>query len=251
MTHMTGTQARFVRPPVREVALTVFFPMVDALTVSSMLPLLAQWQKSYPEVEERFPDRPRSLDPERSPGSRLKLPCPMVTLSDTLGNSISVQGDRLVRRWAVNAETYPGFDSLAADLAERFSEFAEQCRVLDVAVEPDGASCEYRNAIGNTSRQQAVGVLTDWQKQNEVQPVQPAAHFLGMHMHFHQDECSVYATINGADDDETTSLIIESETDALPGGESLGGLVRAHDALVATFLRVTSSAQHAEWGRKS
>lgn len=239
---------RFERPPVREVALTVFFASVDALSVTALVPLLTEWQRNYPSIEETFPERPRRLDTDAVRPLRSRWPCPLVTASDGTGNSVAVQSDRIIRRWAFSEGRYPGYNQLAAELEPRLQELAELCSTIGTPLVQEGASCEYRNEIDRfTSRQQAVGILTDWGDQASSPKI--LADFLGMHLHFHVEDCSVYATINGADEEEQFTLLLESETDSETGNEPLGGLQRAHDALVSTFLQLTSEEQQREWGQ--
>lgn len=239
---------RFDRPPVREVALTVYFASVDALSATALVPLLTMWQADYPTIEETFPERPRRPDADGFRQLPARWPCPLVTASDGMGNSIAVQSDRITRRWAFREGRYPGYSQLATELEPRLGELSELCGTLGAHLVLEGASCEYRNEIeGMTSRKQILGILTGWTGQ--APPPKSPADFLGMHLHFQVEECSVYATINGADHSEGLTMLLESETDSGSENEKLGGLERAHDALVTTFLQISSEEQQREWGR--
>ncbi len=255
---MAPDSVAFERPPVREVALTVYFDPIREMTVSSLSRLLRDWGSDDATIEEQLPLRSRyphdsvAATTSGYPFGR----CPLVTLTFDTGESVAIQNDRLVKRWIFSgSDVYPGFDALSRDLEQRFEDFTETAQNLyDVRPDPIGASCEYVNEIGEISpRQLMLGVLTNWRVGHEVS-AEPAAKYVGMHLHYQGvpgfDDCVLRVTIDGDDNAAESVLTLDAQTATEPRDEPLGGLGYAHDALIQGFVSVTSEQMHTQWGRR-
>lgn len=130
--HLTEPSPSYVRPPVGEVALGIYFsPPVTLRSVDTGL-LWEKWRGRYPKavdqpalppvVPESFPASPQAVSIHFAgglSGSRVWF------LSDTEDRLIQVQPDRLVLNWRKTADdqSYPRYDNLRPIFAQEAAEF--------------------------------------------------------------------------------------------------------------------------------
>jgi uncharacterized protein (TIGR04255 family) len=261
-----GSRLEFADPPVVSVSLTVFFEPVESLQASHLSSLRERWKDHYPNLAELPPLRPRNRGGNEAALVPLGAwPCPYVMFSsEDDQSSIAIQSDRFIRSWSFKADekavaTYPGFEKIREDLVQHFEHFKETLRAeLDQNVVITGSECDYLNLLDNEMppEQLMVGVTTKW-----AAPVDTTASsgitYGGVRLHLcDTDElegCSV--TLRLDVDSDGPMLGIESafelaDDDAVADVD-LGGLDRAHEKLIETFLEYTSNEMQKNWGRQA
>jgi hypothetical protein len=255
----------FTDPPVVSVSLSVFFEPVESLQASHLSSLRERWKDHYPNLAELPPLRPRNRG-----GNEAALvpigawPCPYIMFSsEDDQSSIAIQSDRFIRFWSFRPDEsrpvgYPGFDEIRADLVRHFDEFRDTIRLeLDQEVVLTGSECDYLNLLDEEmpAEQLMVGVTTKWATPVDASTT-TAVSYGGIRLHLcDTDElegCSV--TLRLDIDSDGPMLGIESgfelsDADDTPGVE-LGGLDRAHEKLIQTFLEYTSDDMQKRWGRQ-
>lgn len=256
----------FTDPPVVSVALTVYFEPLENLQASHLSSLREQWKDHYPHLAELPPLRPRNRGGNEAALVPLgSWPCPYVMFSSQDEQSfIAIQSDRFIRSWSFSANedtvtVYPGFEQIREDLVQHFDEFKETVRAeLDQEIVITGSECDYLNLLNDemSFEQLMVGVTTKWSASIDT-PVRSAVTYGGVRLHLCDSEelegCSV--TLRLDVDSDGPMLGIESalglsESDAATELE-LGGLDRAHEKLIETFLDYTSNQMHDKWGRQA
>lgn len=266
MTSGNVSRLAFADPPVVSVSLTVFFEPVESLQASHLSSLRERWKDHYPNLAELPPLRPRNRGGNEAALVPLGAwPCPYVMFSsEDDQSSIAIQSDRFIRSWSFRADeevvaTYPGFEEIRKDLVEHFEQFKETLRAeLGQEVAITGSECDYLNLLDNEMppEQLMVGVTTKWATPVEP-PVASAITYGGVRLHLCEaDElegCSV--TLRLDVDSDGPMLGIESafelSDDDGAADVDLGGLDRAHEKLIETFLEYTSNEMQERWGRQA
>jgi len=250
------------------VSLTVYFEPIENLQASHLSSLREQWKGNYPNLAELPPLRPRNRG-----GNEAALfpiaswPCPYVMFStEDDQESIAIQSDRFIRSWSFQADetesvTYPGFEQIRADLVEHFDEFKETVQAeLDHDVVVTGSECDYINSLDDdlSPEQLMVGLTTKWSTAVNVSE-SPALTYGGVRLHLCNDPdlqgCSVTLRLD-ADREDGPMLGITSSFDLAENEDAsiaieLGGLDRAHERLIETFLEYTSDEMHKKWGKQA
>lgn len=257
--HDGAKSVRFDRPPVQAVELTVFFEEIDGLQVSHLSALREAWRREYPDSDELPPLRPHNRGGAEAAvqaiGRAWPFPYLMLSTPDGRGG-VAIQNDRFTRSWAftLEADKYPGFATLSADLESRLEIFAEHVRrETDQELTFTGASCMYNNRIdGYTAEQMLVGIATRWSTKVEAESLR--AMYAGVRLHTCSDDALEGCYVNLAldVDGDGCFLIFESERDQRPDDDNLrlAGLDIAHDQLIQKFVEFTSPAMQEEWGRQ-
>lgn len=266
MTADSVSRADFLQPPVVSVSLTVFFEPVESLQASHLSSLRERWKDHYPNLAELPPLRPRNRG-----GNEASLvpigswPCPYVMFSsEDDESSIAIQSDRFIRSWSFRADrapssAYPGFKEIRKDLVQHFEEFQRTLRAeLSQELLITGSECDYLNLLDSEMppEQLMVGVTTKWSATVDA-PVSSAVTYGGVRLHLcdadELDGCSV--TLRLDVDSDGPMLGIESAYELSDDGSDaaveLGGLDRAHEKLIYTFLEYTSDEMQNKWGRKA
>lgn len=249
---------RFETPPVRTVVLTVYFNAIRGLQVSHLAPLRQRWREDYPNVAELPP-----LRPLRRGGDEADLipvdgawPFPYVMYTSRNDQQmIALQSDRFVRSWSFDSEgdPYPGFDSLFADLREKFSEFrAVLSDELEQTASISGYECHYINELGDWDPHATlVGVATRWNGEVSNSTL-PPSHYAGLRFHVDDAEHSELRSEISLDLEEDEAPVLgvsvrlyeKAETDP----ESLSGMTFAHRKALDLFLEFTSLEMQESWG---
>jgi uncharacterized protein (TIGR04255 family) len=253
------TELRFKDPPVREVALTVFFDKISTLQTINLARLRVAWLDAYPNVKE-VPPRP-PLRGDRSfaefLGSNSFWPMPSTTFADESGrHAIQLQADRfgIVWNFAKFGEGYPGYMKLSAEVMSRFGEFKEVvAQELDENVKVTDVDLEYTNEVESLSPEELVlGILTNWQA-SELSVER--ANLAGLRLHY----CT-----NMKPDDTTLDITVDPLFESVANGgctleikvtasvssqDEVGSRMNsAHDVLVEKFLSILNDDMRRRWG---
>lgn len=263
MTQPQTGKVRFTKPPVRSVSLSLFFQSVPGLQVSFFSSLREAWKSDYPNSAELPPLRPRNRGGEEAvivPVSSA-WPFPYVMFT-TAGDqeSIAFQSDRFTRTWTFSPDgEYPGFEALAGELALRFEQFSDVVKSeTGEDVKVTGSSCDYSNTMPTdlTGPELLVGVVSKWTTPAGTLPGLNAE-YAGVRFHLCGDDeldgCSINVALDWDEDGAYLGIESSFDVDDLESQDTprLGGLDRAHDKLIATFVEFTSDAMHSEWGREA
>lgn len=255
----------FTDPPVVSVSLTVFFEPVESLQASHLSSLREQWKDHYPNLAELPPLRPRNRG-----GNEAALvpigawPCPYIMFSsEDDQSSIAIQSDRFIRFWSFSPAVtepaiYPGFEEIRADLVEHFDQFRDTLRAeLDQEIVLTGSECDYLNLLKEMPAERLmVGITTKWATPVDTS-TSTAITYGGVRLHLCDTDqlegCAV--TLRLDIDSDGPMLGIESaleltEAEAADDELELGGLDRAHQKLIETFLEYTSDEMQKRWGRQ-
>lgn len=253
------TELRFKEPPVREVALTVFFDRITTLQTINLAKLRVAWLSAYPKVNE-VPPRP-PLRGERSfaefLGSNSFWPMPFTTFEDESGrHAIQLQADRfgIVWNFAKSGEGYPGYVKLSDELMDRFGEFKEViAQELEEDVRVTDVDLEYTNEVEGFSPEQLVlGILTNWQV-DELSIERPS--LAGLRLHYctdvGSDDTTLDITVNplfesAASDACNLELRVTSSVSSQD--EIVPRMNTAHDILIEKFLSVLNDEMRRRWG---
>lgn len=250
---------RFKEPPVREVALTVFFDRIPTLQTINLARLRVNWMETYPNVNE-VPPRP-PFRGERSYaeflGSNSSWPMPFTTFSDDFGDHvIQLQADRfgIVWSFAKYRRGYPGYERLSQELFSRFEEFqAEVSRELGIDTTVTDIDLEYTNEVENYSPEQlALGILTGWR---DVPLTVNQADLAGLCLHYCDDldigdgalTISV-ETPSGTDRTDTCSLELNVTARVTDQRDVHLSMESAHDLLVNRFVSLLNDDLRRQWG---
>lgn len=254
---------RFEEPPVREVALTIFFDRVPTLQSINLAKLRVRWANEYPKVSE-VPPRP-PLRGERAfaeyLGTNSFWPMPFTAFTSTRGDrAIQIQSDRFGIAWRFDhaPKMYPGYEALSQELMMRFSEFREAIlSELEQDVDPTDIDVEYTNLIeGYRPEDFAAGVLTKW---SSSQSACGAADLAGLRLHFCSDvgdsNIALTVSVDPTFDEESSgaSCLFElnATTDMGPDDDIEVAMRTAHDVLVGKFVELTNDNLRARWGWSS
>lgn len=250
----------FEEPPVREVNLTVYFKWVATLQALNLAQLRIDWKNPYPKVSEVPPLRPtdgRAFAKYLSENSF--WPMPLTTFTNARGDrSVELQNDRfgIVWRFDEGPKAYPGYDDLAAELRDRFSQFREELKSnLTEDVEPVCVSISYQNLIeGYAPEAVAAGVLTGW---NFGEGVVASPQSLGLHLDFQSpsEDSSVDIQVDiGTDNvddpdiDKPCCALDISATVQLSSRDALNAaLEKAHDLITDKFLGIINDDMRRRW----
>lgn len=254
-----GGTLRFERPPVRGVALTVYFAQIRGLLLTSLAPLVAEVKKDFPVVSERFAELPWKYDTEDDAPIPLPeddaFPFPYLSFGNGSGHAVNFQDDRFRLTWTFSdGADYPGFDELSRQLGVHLDTFAEHVRSeagADVSI--SHVSVQYENQLGDTAAPidialRAHGVQCDAVASETAQNVQEPTFHATMPFEFDGGTAEVY--LLSRRDDNGTMLGLRS-TARLPEPADTDWralLHRAHDNLISTFDRATSMQQKTDWG---
>lgn len=266
MAPVNVSSVAFTDPPVISVSLTVYFEPVEALQATHLSSLREAWRDDFPNVAELPPLRSRNRGGEEASLVPIGAwPCPYVMFT-TAGDesSIAIQSDRFICSWAFPTgdapSTYPGFQDIRARLVSHFTEFSETVRrEVDRELTLTGSECDYLNLLDNnlSVEELMVGITTKWSTRVS-HAVSAAVSYGGVRLHLCNDDdllgCTVNIKLDVDNDDDGPVLGISSFFDLPSEGEDadlpLGGLDRAHDRLIATFLEYTSDEMQQSWGRE-
>lgn len=262
----SGSRPAFTEPPVVSVSLTVFFEPVERLQASHLSSLRERWKNDYPNLAELPPLRARNRGGNEAALVPLgSWPCPYIMFSGQDDrSSIAIQNDRFIRSWSFRAnehapEGYPGFEQIREDLVEHFDDFKKTLRdELNQEVVVTGSECDYLNVLETDMvfEQLLVGLTTKWSAP-VAQPTTSAITYAGVRLHLCDDDgldgCSVTLRLDVDSDGATLGIESEFEVpqDAETSVDELGGLDRAHEKLIETFLEYTNDDMHKRWGRQS
>ena len=253
---MPTHELRFASPPVRMTRLILFFQPSGHVQASHISALRETWRSDYPEVIER----PPQPDADGSPPFQLLDNSPAWPLPYTHYHSIdgerciAFQEDRFEISWEFReGSQYPGFDSLLAELKQKFSVFTKTLEhEADIDLEVTGSECRYENLIeGIDGPELAVGLLTDWTGNPSSRL--PGTGYIGVRLHACAEEqthhCSSLVAADCDTDEEPVLSITVKRAPESGSGVELGGIEDAHQELIEIFERYTSSKQHVQWGR--
>lgn len=253
-------QVRFVKPPLVNVALTVYFEPVPALQVTHLAPIRQAWRDRYPNAAELPPLRPLKRGGDEGDllpvDSAWPFPYVMFT-SEGEGQLIAIQNDRFVRSWSLDesSDGYPGFDVLLDDLRMRLGEFREL--VLDETGQDlvlVASECNYINALPEVSPEDfIVGFATRWRGSSNGSGF-PSAHYAGLRIHIDDDDRPGLRADLAADFDESPTLGLNARYRVQQEDDSdldMAGLKIAHDKVLEMFLEFTSGQMQSEWGREA
>lgn len=142
----------FTRPPLVEVAVGLMFePLsIDAMTLAQ---LYLEWQKDYPEIEER-----QAIPSSSAPGLILEsVPRLRLWFMNKSGRLLQVQRDRLVVNWRKKEEddAYPRYGVLRDELEQRLKELDDFLRQRNHrGLRPNASEITYVNRIPLTGEVQ-------------------------------------------------------------------------------------------------
>ncbi|UFN46074.1 TIGR04255 family protein [Nocardioides okcheonensis] len=259
-----GTDVKFSNPPVAAVMLTVYFEAIETLQPIHLSRLREMWRDRYPTTGNLPPLRPHPLaGVSDDDDDELTWQFPyMIFGTDDESDAVAIQNDRFVRSWhfTEGASSYPGFDELRADMAQRFQEFKT---VVQAEVGRDvvltASECRYTNPLPKMPMADLlVGVASGW-KGNPGGADLSMAHYGSVFFHLDDPELPASHVSVDLDVDEAdgATMTIRSRYAAnkLPSeaddqGEvlELAGVDLAHAALIRTFLTFTSSEMQTVWG---
>jgi uncharacterized protein (TIGR04255 family) len=252
---------KFSTPPVRTVVLTVYFEALETLQPIHLSALREQWRSSYPSIGSLAPLR---AHPHAGSGSAAREDIPswpfpyMIFGTADESEAVAIQNDRLIRTWTFSeGASYPGYEKLSGDLKVRLDEFAVVVKEeLDRELTLTSSDCRYANEITDISiADLLVGVASSWQGDAKGATLDNV-HYAGLRLHIdNPDDAAshVYVDVDTDDGDgatlEITSRYETVKTDA-DDDAALGGLDRAHDALLSAFRRFTSEPMKMGWGQE-
>lgn len=253
----------FTNPPVKAVALTVYFEPIVGLQVTHLSAFRQGLREAFPNSAEMPPLQPvnRGNDETKLLPVNRSWPFPYVLYSAPNEESgVAVQNDRFVRSWAFSDEAgsgYPGFEHLYTTMQEQFDRFAEVIRSeVQQEVILTGSEAFYANTLPDmTDSDLLVGIATRWSGEPEQRTLK--TRYSGIRLHLCDDDdlegCSINLAVDR--DDDGVQLNIEVgyslPEDGGDDGFELGGLRHAHDHVITTFMNYTSAEMKEEWGMQS
>ncbi|MGW1687156.1 TIGR04255 family protein [Streptomyces albidoflavus] len=256
---------KFERPPVHEVTLALMFETLPKLQALDLAELRVDWRNDYPILQESTP-LPAWQESEQEtvefvqPG--LSWPMGLCSLSTEAGDrKIRFQQDRFSFRWHFGGaeDTYPGYDSLKAELLEKFGQFAKLSQaVTGTFPEVKRADVTYRNRLpGISSHQAMAGVLSGWKSESSFPFRVPD--YCGFRVHYHEseidDRVSVLIGVDSAapepadlDFIEGSTLLIDAESQVDASEDFSLRMDKAHNVVTGAFLEMTNGNMRTEWG---
>jgi hypothetical protein len=255
-------QLRLERPPVREVRLAYIFGTVGRFRASYVGGLYDQWRERYPEASEGAPLRPfnrRDTDYEflSEDGT---WPVPFTTYADpTSGRNVSFQSDRFAITWEFGpdaATQYPGFDALAKELNERFSEFSDRLANSPAGpVQITHTECQYVNRVeGVSPRGYAKGLLLGWESVEDLDSEENALEsvIFSQHLHFDDSDDGIWISISPAEGEKQGTELILRSLHMVTDSEAVwrDELNAAHDLEIQHFISSTSQSMREAWGER-
>lgn len=252
-------QVRFVKPPIVNVALTVYFEPIASLQVTHLASLRQAWREAYPNAAELPPLRALNRGGDEGDlvpvTSAWPFPYVMFTSADD-GQMIAIQNDRLVRSWTLeeNVASYPGFENLLADLTARLDEFRalvqeETGQSLVLAA----SECSYVNRLPDMPAEEfLVGIATRWRGESNASGF-PPSHYAGLRIHVDDQSTPGLRADLAADFDESPTLGLNARYRVQDGEDpalEMAGLHLAHDKVIEMFLEFTSRQMQDEWRRE-
>jgi uncharacterized protein (TIGR04255 family) len=255
-----GAGHRFEEPPVREVALTVFFERIPTLQALNLAQLRVNWGASYPKVGEvppRLPIRGRQSYLEYLSTNSF-WPMPLTTFTNNRGDqAIELQSDRfsLVWRFDEGPKAYPGYNVLSQELLTRFREFREGIAESVLAeVKVTDAILSYTNHVaGYKPESLALGILTGWVHDLSITA---SADVASLKLHYcspyKDDDAALTVVVDQPKSDENeepaSSLELEASI-SIRDGQDLEKRIRtAHDLLGQKFLDIANDDLRRRWG---
>lgn len=257
----TGGTLRFSSPPVRGVALTVFFAPIEGLLLTSLAPLVAEVRKGFPVVKERFPEMPwayEDLDDDEPfplPDSNT-FPFPYLSFANGSGHSINFQSDRFRLTWSFSDdEDYPGFDELMSQLGEHLDHFVRHIdNELGAQLAVSHVAVRYDNELGADASPAHVMLRAYGVNEGEFNLGSDALRLQEETFHatipqFADERIEDVYLISRRLEDGTTLGLRSTARRLEPSNEDWRELlIAAHDNLIEVFRRVTSPAQKSQWG---
>ncbi|KJK12832.1 hypothetical protein UB45_05845 [Terrabacter sp. 28] len=213
----------------------------------------------YSSVEQTPPRAPIADDAKYVDflGTDDVWPIPFTTmLNEETGESIFFQQDRFGIIWNFDpdldgAQSYPGFEKLSAELIERFAFFCDVIEARSATkISPIAAECWYANEIPEVGIDQfAYGVLTNWEGDFAPMPGLRAGTSFSRHYHYEENvERPIWVSAASLTGDTGMTLSITARCVDESGMDAVTGLQTAHDILIDTFAKWTSSEMRKGWG---
>lgn len=252
---------KFKTPPVKTVVLTVYFEALETLQPIHLSMLRERWRDYYPSVGSLPPLRAHPHAGSGTTGGDDNVPSwpfpymIFATVDET--EAIAIQNDRLIRTWGFSdGASYPGYQTLSRDLRQRLGEFAEVVKVeLDRELTLTSSDCRYSNHLGEADiADLLVGVASSWSGTSNGAALDNV-HYAGLRLHIDNPDdpaSHVYIDVDTYEDGAELEITSRYEI-VVPEGDSsaeLGGLDKAHDALLGAFERFTSASMKSDWGQE-
>lgn len=189
---MASTEQSFeyARPPVRRAEFTLYFSPIR-FDIALIALLQKKWADLYPAIAQRSPrPRPSAIVPGEFSGSIWPLPA-VEQASQTFNPILAYQYDQISLAWTFESEPrdghrYPGFQRLASELCDRFSELVGIVAARDGDnIVAQGASCYYTNSLPGdfTSADWVMGFLTNWTASGHRSRSDISAEYLSLKVH--------------------------------------------------------------------
>jgi uncharacterized protein (TIGR04255 family) len=255
---------RFEAPPVREVALTIYFDPVRTMQTLTIAQLRVDWLDDYPKLSEAIP-RLSWKDPSTSFVDMLSgdavWPMPLCEFINAAGDkAIQIQNDRFGIVWRFDGppDSYPGHQILAEELLTRFGAFERLvAERMTASINVERVTIGYENYIdGLTPQQLAIGILTNWSAEvgGNAGDADRCALRLGylpgedrrdtfVALNVRVDPC---AEFEGTAPAATLSLNATREIHDVK--ELVSGLEETHAAIIEGFLKITTDDMKRQWG---
>ena len=253
------SQLRFSSPPVQQVVLGVYFrPAVELATVH-LMPILNEWVRDYPRLDESAPVpgwRPRT-ESERKLSEGRRYVTPLFVLATADGQrSLQIQQDRLVLTWRFEAEgspkKYDGYTSLRKELDLRVRQLQVSTQeVAGVEITPERTDATYQNLVDLPVPDFCVGVLTSWSENGNAAGL--GTEYSGMRLAGFPDDdefTETLVSIEDGPDGEGTDFTIDVERTLKDDEGYLAALDGAHATVIQTFIRLSSPSLRESWGEQ-
>lgn len=250
---------RFESPPVRTVRLAYYFRTPEPFLGIHVGSLFDLWREDYPMASETPPRAPIDEAPEDLAliGDSSNWPVPFVTFENPESwKSIFFQNDRFGLLWDFAGGNeddlrYPGFDTLSAEMDEKFSAFCSALQARGASVpELTSAECYYANEIdGIRIADYVVGFLTNWSPNISASAPELTEGGASFSRHYHlgeEKDRMAWVSVSGDERDSVTMRItarVEDVADRSPAEV----LRETHDMLIDSFMQSTSDAMRTMW----
>jgi uncharacterized protein (TIGR04255 family) len=267
---MMDRSVNYDRPPVRATTLTVYVEPIENFDLSMIFPLYQRWSEKFPASSQSFPrQRPEGV-PEvdrLSLASGWPLPA-MEQVDNSLSRAVSYQNDQISLRWTFDPEaadtTYPGFDTLSAELNSVFGYFAEIVeRLGDKPLKIQGCRCLYVNHLKDIAGVDwLAGYVSDWNNQKVGNRLDDAD-YVGLRVKQSSENRELGTRVlamteldsgeeygsTRLDIDVVSALLPESNLLEIPPAEAARAMLDdAHARVIETFQVSASNQMRTDWG---
>lgn len=275
---MASALPSFRQPPVNEVALSIQFAGLTAITAAHMGLFWARVRKKYPKISEHPPldaafeifgaSALRFTGQELKISTFLKPPVPRVWFEEADdGNELmQLQQDRIVHNWRRHSDSdvYPRYDHVRKRLREDLEQFLS---FLDEealgTLKPNQCEVTYINLItldptadAHREVSRIMSIANAWPEGKDLPVLENT--LIQSRAVLHRDgepTCRLYLEMQPVVHAVTGAPAIRLQLVARgkPNGEDIHDafalLDFAHEGIVNTFAAVTTPAMHKVWGR--